>query len=93
MSKKKNTVFLIVQDNEDARPIIEAVEQDNPDANIQYQPGMVRMEAAGRLVVNRETVEDKVGREWDVQELHLNLVSLTGNVEEDEDKFEISWHS
>jgi len=34
-----------------------------------------------------------VGREWDVQELHLNLVSLTGNVDEDEDKFEISWHS
>jgi len=93
MSNKKNTVFLIVQDNEDARPIIEAVEQDNPDANIQYQPGMVRMEVAGRLVVNRETVEDKVGREWDVQELHLNLISLTGNVDEDEDKFEISWHS
>jgi len=92
MSNKKNTVFLIVQDNEDARPIIEAVEQDNPDANIQYQPGMVRMEVAGRLVVNRETVEDKVGREWDVQELHLNLISLTGNVDEDEDKFEISWH-
>jgi phenol hydroxylase P2 protein len=92
MSDKKNTVFLIVQDNEDARPIIEAVEQDNPDANIQYQPGMVRMEGAGQLVVNRETVEEQIGREWDVQELHLVLVSLAGNVDEDEDKFELSWH-
>lgn len=92
MLDKKNTVFLIVQDNEDARPIIEAVEQDNPDANIQYQPGMVRMEGAGQLVVNRETVEEQVGREWDVQELHLVLVSLAGNVDEDEDKFELSWH-
>ncbi|MBQ0725106.1 MAG: MmoB/DmpM family protein [Cycloclasticus sp.] len=91
MSDKKNTVFLILQDNEDARPIIEAVEQDNPDANIQYQPGMVRMEAAGRLLVNRVTVEENLGREWDVQELHLNLISLGGNIDEDEDKFEISW--
>ena len=47
MSDKKNTVFLILQDNDDARPIIESVEQDNPEATIQYQPGMVRMEAAG----------------------------------------------
>lgn len=92
MSDKKNTVFLIVQDNEDARPIIEAVEQDNPEANIQYEPGMVRMEGAGQLVVNRETVEEQIGREWDVQELHLVLVSLAGNVDEDEDKFELSWH-
>ena len=92
MSGKKNTVFLILQDNEDARPIIESVEQDNPDANIQYQPGMVRMEAASRLIVNRETVEENIGREWDVQELHLNLISLAGNVDEDDDKFEISWH-
>jgi len=92
MLDKKNTVFLIVQDNEDARPIIEAIEQDNPDANIQYQPGMVRMEGAGQLVVNRETVEEQIGREWDVQELHLVLVSLAGNVDEDEDKFELSWH-
>jgi len=92
MSNKKNTVFLIVQDNEDARPIIEAVEQDNPEVNIQYQPGMVRMERAGRLTVNRETVEELMGRDWDVQELHLNLVSLTGNVNEDDDKFELSWH-
>lgn len=92
MSGKKNTVFLILQDNEDARPIIEAIEQDNPDANIQYQPGMVRMEGEGRLIVNRESVEEFIGREWDVQELHLNMVSLAGNVDEDDDKFEISWH-
>lgn len=91
MSAKKNTVFLILQDNDDARPIIEAVEQDNPEANIQYQPGMVRMEAAGRLTVQRETVEENLGREWDVQELHLNLVSLAGNVDEDDDKFELTW--
>ena len=91
MSGKKNTAFLIFQDNEDARPIIEAVEQDNPGVNIQYQPGMVRLERAGSLIVKRETVEELIGREWDVQEMQLVLISLAGNVEEDDDKFELSW--
>lgn len=88
---KKNTAFLIVQDNEDARPIIEAVEQDNPGANIQYEPGMVRMECDARLIVKRETVEELTGRDWDVQELHLVLISLAGHVDEDDEKFELSW--
>ncbi len=92
MSDKKNTVFLILQDNEEARPIIDAVEQDNPEANIQYQPGLVRMEADARLVVNRETVEENLGRDWDIQELHINLISLGGHVTEDEDQIELSWH-
>ncbi len=91
MSAKKNTTFLIVQDNEDARPVIEAVEQDNPGVNIQYQPGMVRMERAGSLIVKRETVEELIGREWDIQEMHLVMISIAGNVDEDDDKFELSW--
>jgi phenol hydroxylase P2 protein len=91
MSGKKNTAFIIFQDNEDARPIIEAVEQDNPGVNIQYQPGMVRLERPGSLIVKRETVEELTGREWDVQEMHLVLISLAGNVDEDDDKFELSW--
>lgn len=90
-NKKKNTVFLIVQDNEDARPIIEVVEQDNPGAIIRYEPGMVRMECDSSLIVKRETVEELTGRDWDVQELHLVLISLAGNVDEDDDKFELSW--
>lgn len=92
MSDKKNTTFIIVQDNEDARPIIEAIEQDNEGVNVQYQPGMVRMERAGSLVVKRETVEELIGREWDIQEMHLVLISIAGNVDEDDDTFELSWN-
>ena len=40
-------VFLILQDNEEARPIVEAVARDNKDANIHYEPGMVRLESPG----------------------------------------------
>lgn len=90
MTGKKNTPSLIFQDNEDARPTIEAVEQDNPGVNIQYQSGMVRLERAGSLTVKRETVEENLGREWDVQEMHLVLISLAGNIDKDDDKFELS---
>ena len=84
-------VYLILQDNDVSRFIVEAVEDDNPEITVIYQPAMIRMEAEGQMVVNRETVEEKLGRDWDVQELHLNLVSLGGNVDEDDEKLELSW--
>jgi len=91
MSTNRNTAFIILQDNEDARPIIESIEHDNPGVDVQYQPGMVRMERSGSIVVNRTTVEENIGREWDLQEMHLVLISLGGNVNEDDDQFELSW--
>ncbi|WP_221797128.1 MmoB/DmpM family protein [Oceanobacter mangrovi] len=84
-------VYLILQDNDDSRYLVEAIEADNPEVTTIHQPALIRLEAEGRLVINRETVEDKLGRDWDVQELHLNLISLGGNVDEDEDRLELSW--
>lgn len=85
-------VYIALQDNDISRYIVEAVEADNPDVTINYQPAMIRMEAKGRLVIKRETVEEKLGQEWDVQELHLNLVTLGGNVDEDDEQFVLSWN-
>jgi phenol hydroxylase P2 protein len=84
-------VYLILQDNDVSRYIVEAVEEDNPEVTVIYQPAMIRMEQENLMVVKRETVEEKLGRDWDVQELHLNLISLSGNVDEDEDRLELSW--
>ncbi|NIB42230.1 monooxygenase [Pseudomaricurvus alkylphenolicus] len=82
-----NMVYIALQNNEEARPIIEAIEQDNPKAEINHFPAMVKIDAPGRLVVNRETVEDLIGRDWDPQEIHISLVSISGNVDETEDTF------
>jgi phenol hydroxylase P2 protein len=84
-------VLLKLQDNEQARPIVEAIEQDNQQAHIEHLPGMVRIESPGRLTVNRLTVSEKSGRDWDIQELQLNLVSLSGNIDEDDDYFTLAW--
>lgn len=85
-------VYLALQDNDESRYIVEAIAEDNPDATINHQPAMIRIENEGSLVIKRETVEEKMGRDWDVQELQLNMITLGGNVEEDEDQFSIHWN-
>jgi phenol hydroxylase P2 protein len=93
MADAKNRVYLALQNNEDARPIIEAIEEDNPHAEINHFPAMVKIDAVGKLIVRRETVEEKIGREWDPQEIHISLVSLSGNVIEDDDEFGVERHN
>lgn len=85
-------VYLALQDNDTSRYIVEAVEQDNPDVVVIYQPAMIRMECEGKLVVNKATVEEKLGQSWEVQELYLNLVTIGGNVDEDDESLTLSWN-
>ncbi|MDX2471449.1 MAG: MmoB/DmpM family protein [SAR324 cluster bacterium] len=88
MSQK---VYIALQDIEDARPIIEAITDDNPHAVLLKYPAMVRIEAEGKLVIKRETIEEKVGRDFDLQELHLTLITLGGNIDETDDEFILQW--
>ena len=82
-----NMVYIALQNNEEARPIVEAIEQDNPHAEINHFPAMIKIDAPGKLEVNRETVEELIGRDWDPQEIHLSVISISGNVDETEDAF------
>ncbi|MDH4380738.1 MAG: MmoB/DmpM family protein [Gammaproteobacteria bacterium] len=90
MSRDK--VFIAFQTNEDSRPIVEAILEDNPEATVDEQPAMVKILAPGRLVVKRSTIEDKIGRDFVLQSIHINLISLAGNISEDEDEFVLAWH-
>ncbi|WP_104490775.1 MmoB/DmpM family protein [Acinetobacter indicus] len=85
-------VYLALQDNDTSRYIVEAIEQDNPDASIQYLPAMIRIESEAGLIVRAETVSEKLGQDWDIQELQLNMITLGGNVEEDDDSFQLKWN-
>jgi len=51
----------------------------------------VKIDAPGKLVIKRETVEELIGRPYDLQELQINLVTLSGNLDEDDDQFTLSW--
>ncbi|HJV87923.1 MAG TPA: MmoB/DmpM family protein [Noviherbaspirillum sp.] len=86
-----SNVFIAFQTNEETRGIIDAIAQDNPDAIVNEQPAMVKIDAPGRLTIKRETVEDRLGRSFDLQELHVHLITLSGHINETDDEFTLSW--
>lgn len=86
-----SNVFIAFQTNEETRGIIDAIVQDNPNVIINQQPAMVKLDAPGSLTIRRETVEDKIGRAFDLQELHVHLITLSGHISETDDEFTLSW--
>jgi len=86
-------VMIGLQDNDESRYIVAAIEEDNPTAVVHYEPAIIRVENEGSLQINRETVEEHMGCDWVVQSLHVNLVTLTGNIDEDDDYFRLQWNS
>lgn len=88
-----STVFIAFQTNEDTRPVIEAILADNPHAVADQQPAMVKINAEHRLVIKRESIEERIGRPYDLQEMQINLITLTGNIDEDDDQFTLTWNN
>jgi len=88
-----SNAFIAFQKNDDSRCIIEAVLEDNPNAMVDDQPSMVKIDVPNRLVIKRETVEEKIGRSFDLQELQLHLITISGHLDETDDEFTLSWNS
>ncbi|MER6266630.1 MmoB/DmpM family protein [Streptomyces sp900105755] len=81
-----------LQESEENRALIEAIKDDNPELTLRHLPGLVKLQAAGRIVINRESVENRLGREWETGEFQLAIVSYTGNFSEwDDDQIVVSW--
>ncbi len=86
-----SNVFIAFQKNEESRCIVEAIVADNPTAVVNEQPAMVKVDVPGSLVIRRATVEEQIGRPFDLQELHINLITLSGHIDETDDEFTLSW--
>jgi phenol/toluene 2-monooxygenase (NADH) P2/A2 len=92
MTSTLRQVGIDIQDAEENRALVDAIKADNPELTIRHLPGLLKLQAAGRLVINRETVEQKLGREWDTGEFQLAIVSYAGNFSEwDDDQIIVSW--
>lgn len=87
-----SSVFIALQTTEETRPIIEAIIADNPEVIVNEQPAMVKINREGSIVINRTSIENILERDFDLQELHLHIISLSGKVDETEDSFTISWN-
>lgn len=86
-----SNVFIAFQANEDSRPIVDAIVADNPRAVVVESPGMVKIDAPDRLTIRRETIEELTGARFDLQQLQVNLITLSGHIDEDDDEFTLSW--
>ncbi len=85
--------FIAFQKNEESRCIVEAIVEDNPYAIVSDQPAMVIGDVPAQLVIRRATVEDKMGRAFDLQELQLHLITISGHLDETDDEFTLSWNA
>lgn len=86
-----SNVFIAFQKNEDSRAIVEAIVADNPTATVNEQPAMVRIDVPGRMVIRRSSIEEQIGRPFDLQEMHINLITLSGHIDESDDEFVLEW--
>ena len=92
MSEPVRQVAIDLQESEENRALVEAIVADNPDLTIRRLPGLVKLQSAGQIVINRATVERKLGRDWETGELQLAIVSYAGNFSEwDDDQIIVKW--
>jgi phenol/toluene 2-monooxygenase (NADH) P2/A2 len=90
--RRVRSVGVDVQDTEENRALIEAIQRDNPDADLLRLPGMVKISTHPQLTIRRSTVEEVLGRPWETNEFQLAIISLSGNIAEwDEDEIIIRW--
>lgn len=86
-----SNVFIAFQQSDESRSIVEAIIDDNPGAIVNYQPGMVKIDVPNSMVIKSSTIEEKIGRKFDLQEMQLHLITLSGYVDETDDEFRLSW--
>lgn len=86
-----SNVFIAFQANEDSRPVIDAILADNPAATAVHSPGLIKIDAPNRLTIRRATIEEQTGCPFDLQKIHVTLVTLSGHIDEDDDQLTLSW--
>lgn len=65
--------------------IIEAAIQDNQGVEVEDFSTYKKIKAPSKLIIRRETVEEKIGRDWSLDEIHLYMASCFGMIKEDEE--------
>jgi len=80
---QRNLVGPVVQAGEVADAVIEAVKEDNPGKQliVQERASYVRVETEGECLIRRKTMEQKLGRPFQMQELEVNMSAFAGQIE------------
>lgn len=83
-----NNVGPIIRAGDLVEPVIETAEIDNPgkEITVEDRRAYVRIAAEGELILTRKTLEEQLGRPFNMQELEINLASFAGQIQTDEDQ-------
>ena len=93
VASEARPVGIDLQENEENRALVEAIEADNDDLTITHMPGLIRLTKHGQLVINQASVEARMGRPWETHELQMAIISYFGEfVEWDDDQIIIAWN-
>jgi len=82
-----NRVGPVFRPGELADAAIEALEADNPDRkfHIEDRVGYIRIETDNECLIRRETMEEVLGRPFEMQELETILGSFAGRIQAEQD--------
>jgi phenol hydroxylase P2 protein len=79
---------------EAVQAVIEAIKQDNKDVIVEDYMVYKKVKAPRQLVLRRETVEDILGSDWEIDRIHIYMSSYFGFIKEwDEDQLIIHWEN
>ena len=84
---KNNRVGPIFRTGELAMAAIDAMEEDNPDKEftIEDRTAYIRVETDHECVIRRKTMEEMLGRAFEMQELEVVLASFSGQIEAEQE--------
>jgi toluene monooxygenase system protein D len=73
----------IVRCGDVADAVAEAAVIDNPnrDVTVEDHTAYLRVQCAEECVITRETMQDTLGRPFEMRELEVNLASFAGQIE------------
>ena len=80
---KQNKVGPIFNGGDVAQAAVEAVEWDNPDKEITIDDkgAYVRISADHELILTRASMEEALGRKFEMREIEIRLGSMAGQIE------------
>ncbi len=80
---QRRKVGPVLRMGDDIAPILSAIEDDNPDAQLEVvdQGAYVRIETVGRLVVTRASIERRLGRPFEMRQLEANMAAFSGRIQ------------
>lgn len=89
---KERFVSVDLQETEENRALIDAIVAMNDGLTVNHFPGVVKLQHPTQIIVDRDEVEERLGRDWETHEFQMAIVTLSGNITEwDEDEIVIAW--